>query len=471
VTAVDEAIRAIAALPTPVGAQKDVLALRPVGHAVVLGTAGSGKTTMAVLRALYLSDRNCEHAGKTLLATYNKSLLAYLEHMLPPGLYDLEVRNYHHFARGYLNSRGEMDFGCIVGEDGRRRLIRKAVNDVRERRNDAVLERDEAFFVSELSWMAHHGHLSQESYLAAERVGRGQALSRASREAIFDIQETYIRVRSEEGKRYDWDDIAAGARTAFASDNGERHYRHVVVDEGQDFSPEMLRSLALGVPDDGSLTFFGDVAQQIYGRGISWRAAGLDVPKVWEFTKNYRNSPQIAALALAIVAMPYYKDQADMVAPDEFADAGPPPTVVHLGDRDAEEKFVIEQARLLERLGTVGVLSRRDRDACRIGQHFDGAQHLHKGMPPWRPEGISYGNVHSAKGYEFQSVILVGVTADCWPEPEAIRADGLGEATAIDGRLLYVAISRARQNLIMTATSALSALLPATEDLWLEQKR
>lgn len=470
-SAVEDAIQTIAALPTPVGAQKDVLALRPSGHAVVLGTAGSGKTTMAVLRALYLSDRNCEHAGRTLLVTYNKSLLAYLEHMLPNKRYDLEVRNYHHFARGYLNSRGHMTFSCIVNGDERRRLIWEAVEDVRKRRDDSVLDRDEAFFLSELSWIARHGHLSLSSYLNAERVGRGHALSPPAREAIFDVHETYLRFRSGEGKRYDWEDIAAGARACFEADDEDRFYRHAVVDEGQDFSPEMLRSLVLAIPDNGSLTFFGDVAQQIYGRGISWRSAGLDVTKVWEFTKNYRNSPQIAALALAIAAMPYYSEQPDMVAPEEFADAGPPPTVIHLDDRDAEDKFVIEQARLLERLGTVGVLCRRDSDACRIGRHFRGAQHLHKDMPPWRPDGISFGNVHSAKGYEFQSVILVGVAAEGWPEPEAIRADGLDEATAVDGRLLYVAVSRARQNLIMTATSDLTALLPTNEDLWLEQQR
>jgi len=71
---VEEAVKTVAALPTPVGAQKDVLALPARGHTVVLGTAGSGKTTMAVLRALHLADRSTKHCGKTLLLTYNKSL-------------------------------------------------------------------------------------------------------------------------------------------------------------------------------------------------------------------------------------------------------------------------------------------------------------------------------------------------------------------------------------------------------------
>lgn len=470
-SAVDDAIETVAALPAPVGEQKDVLALDPGGHAVILGTAGSGKTTMAVLRALHLSDRSCGHFGKTLLVTYNKSLLAYLENMLPPGVYDLDVRNYHHFARGYLNARGKMSYNCIIEPDARRDLIVAATNDVRRSRDDAVLARPDEFFVAELSWIAHSGCLTRDSYLAVDRAGRGSALPPSSREAIFDIQEAYIRLREVSNKRYDWEDLASAVTSELGIDEEQRLYRHVVIDEGQDFSPEMIRSLALAIPEDGSLTFFGDVAQQIYGRAISWRAAGLTVPRVWEFTKNYRNSPQIAKLALAIADMPYYDDQPDMVVPDQFADAGPPPTVVMLGDSRSEEVFIREQALAAGRLGTVGILCRTDADAMRIGGRLPGAQHLYSDMTAWRPEGISYGNVHSAKGYEFQTVILVGVTDNLWPHPRAIEEAGDEEATALDGRLLYVGVSRARQSLIITRTRELSDLMPPNADLWQDESR
>ncbi len=468
-TAVEEAIDTVAALPTPVGAQKDVLALTARGHAVVLGTAGSGKTTMAVLRALHLSDKACSHFGKTLLVTYNKSLLAYLEHMLPTGVYDLEVRNYHKFARGYLNHRGKMTRNCILDPDRQRALVLTALEAIRATRKDSVLEKPDEFFLSELTWISHNGYGERETYLGASRTGRGVALSEAGRSTVFDVRELYLKLREKEGKAYDWDDLASEVVDELEKDKGNRLYRHVVIDEGQDFSPEMLRSLALAIPDNGCLTFFGDVAQQIYGRDVTWRAAGLNVPKVWEFTKNYRNSPQIAKLALAIANMPYYAEQADMVEPDEFADAGPPPTVVNLENRKAEDAFVIEQAQALGRVGTVGILCRRRNDAARIGRGLKGAQHLYPKMPAWRPEGISIGNLHSAKGYEFQSVILVGLSAEDWPDPMAILADGEEEATALDGRLLYVGVSRARQNLIITTTSGLTELLPENDDLWLER--
>ena len=46
----------VASLPTPVGRQREVLYLPADGHTVVLGTAGSGKTTLAILRSLELSS-------------------------------------------------------------------------------------------------------------------------------------------------------------------------------------------------------------------------------------------------------------------------------------------------------------------------------------------------------------------------------------------------------------------------------
>jgi len=57
------------ALPKPIGRQREVVYLPAQGHQVILGTAGSGKTSMAVLRAALLSNANFPGSGKTLLVT------------------------------------------------------------------------------------------------------------------------------------------------------------------------------------------------------------------------------------------------------------------------------------------------------------------------------------------------------------------------------------------------------------------
>ena len=196
------------ALPTPIGAQREVVALRPSGHNVILGTAGSGKTTMAMLRALALADPRTAHSGRTLLVTFNKSLLAFLRHVIPEDMVGLDVLNYHKFARGYLHSRGKMGCQAIVG---RRRgpLIGEALAEVRKVRNEAVLSRRTGFFSVELAWMAGNGIADEASYLRADRVGRGEALGRQAREAVFAVREAYLRRRKKEGYDYDWDDLAS----------------------------------------------------------------------------------------------------------------------------------------------------------------------------------------------------------------------------------------------------------------------
>ena len=95
-------------LPTPVGRQKEVLFLPPDGHTIVLGTAGSGKTTLAILRALWLADPKTDHGGKTLLVTFNRCLVTYMKHLSGTTERDISVENYHRFARGSLSHRGRL---------------------------------------------------------------------------------------------------------------------------------------------------------------------------------------------------------------------------------------------------------------------------------------------------------------------------------------------------------------------------
>jgi superfamily I DNA/RNA helicase len=461
-------------LPQPVGAQREVVALDPLGHYVVLGTAGSGKTTMAIHRAAFLANDIAEHVGTTLLVTFNRALVTYLNYLKPPELGGVEVRTYGHFARGYLNGRGLMSPNAIATPRQRARFVAEALDAVRAEAGDqALLRRPLDFFLGEIQWINQQGVDERAAYVDADRVGRAEArLQRRQRPLMFDIYEAYVRLRSEGGTDYDWDDVASATLRAFEDDDGDRYYRHVVIDEGQDFSPQMIRSLAAAIPDDGSLTLFGDVAQQIYGRRLTWSDAGLDVGAndVWRFERNYRNSPQIAALGLAIAEMPYYAGEPDMVAPTEFAADGPKPTLVCFESAADETRFVIEQARLAAESGSVAVLLRTHHDENPFHAAFRGTQRIHPELGAWNPgAGISYGTVHSAKGLEFDTVILPRLGSGDWPEPEVIAAHGPEEAASTDGRLLYVGVTRARQGLILTCSGELTELMPPNDDLWLEQ--
>ncbi|MGH3780481.1 MAG: UvrD-helicase domain-containing protein [Pseudonocardiaceae bacterium] len=101
-------------LPTPQGHQRDVVYLAACGHQVVLGTAGTGKTVMAIHRAAHLADPRTQNYGSTLLLTYNNSLVTYLRH-LADQLPGVTIETYGRFARGYLASQGRMGYNQIAG--------------------------------------------------------------------------------------------------------------------------------------------------------------------------------------------------------------------------------------------------------------------------------------------------------------------------------------------------------------------
>jgi superfamily I DNA/RNA helicase len=456
-------------LPQPIGRQKEVLYLPAHGHTVVLGTAGSGKTTMAVHRALYLANPRTDHHGRTLLLTFNRCLVAYLRSLAEVIPREVTVENYHKFARGYLKAQGRMRYNSICKPELQRRLCELVVASTLEQSDQPIFRRPVDFLLEEFRWLAQHGITTEHDYVQADRVGRaGTRITRSDRPGVFYLYKRYKELRKRYGKRYDWDDIAHTVLEAFEQDESQRLYRHIVIDEGQDFSPMMLRSLAVAVPQDGSLTFFGDMAQQIYGNKMSWRSAGLRVSQPWMFQENYRNTRQVAQLALAIAALPLFPDDPDLVEPKFPLADGPQPALVSFSSEEAEIGFLSNRASRLGETGTVAILFRdREQEARLPAQIKKKATRLHRDLATWplKP-GIFYGTYHSAKGLEFDAILLPFLSRRRLPHPPDVLAFGEDDATARDARLLYVAVTRARSTLILTYSGKQTSLLPGDEALY-----
>ncbi len=456
-------------LPQPVGRQLEVLYLKVQPRTIVLGTAGSGKTTLAMLRAKFLSDRTVPHGGKTLLLSFNNTLVRYFESFADLAGQNIDCRTYHRFARGYLDVRGRMSPGAICSPERREQLIQRCVNEAQTRGESGVVTAKPLLFLSdELRWIAQHGIRSLEGYATAKRSGRnGTRLVRAERAAVYRLYERYRDVRQEVGLSYDWDDLAISVHDEFLRDGSARMYRHIVIDEGQDFSPMMLKSLAAAVPNGGSLTFFGDMAQQIYGNRISWRDAGFGVQHPWLFEQNYRNTPQIAALALAIASMPYFTAVTDLVAPKMTRAAGAMPALVECKSAAAEVQFVAATALNRARTESVAVLFQdRSEENVWKTQLGNGATRLHKELDAWRPgPGVFYGTYAAAKGLEFDSVLLPRLSDKHMPDAEHVSAFGQADADSAGGKHLYVAVTRAKSTLILTYCGQVTHLLPTQRGL------
>ena len=276
---------------TPKGKQEEVMALPAKGHLIVLGTAGSGKTTIALLRASHLA--NLPGNARVLLVTFNGALVQYMRGISHSPSSKLVVENYHKFARGYLNNVGKMPrWNGILDPDQKAYYIEQAMEELKKQYpRESTFKRSKEFFIDEITFIERFGFTDLSAYYEAERIGRAYAnLTRENRKWVFAAYKKYIELREIAGRKYDWDDLALYVYNELQEDDNERRYTHIIIDEGQDFSPMMIKSLVSAVKPGGSFTFFGDVAQQIYGSRFSLRDSGVDANKFWRFYIKYPNT-------------------------------------------------------------------------------------------------------------------------------------------------------------------------------------
>jgi superfamily I DNA/RNA helicase len=424
---------------------------------------------MAILRAQHLSAATTPNRGPVLLVTYNNALVAYLSYLQPATTQTLTIRTYARFARGYLKHVGLMpSWGGIADPDQRRWLVAQAVKETAEKYpTSRFFVRDTRFFLDELEWISGMGLSTLADYKATKRFGRRTGLTGTQHEQMWEILLAYQRLRAEAGLVYDWYDLASAVRAALARDTQPRMYRHVVIDEGQDLSPQAIRSLVEVIQPGGSVTFFGDYHQQIYGQGLSWRSCGLNIRAIERFADNYRNTVEVARLAIAMSRMPHMaSDPNDLVEPREPTAAGALPTLVACRDEAHEMKIVRVQARDLALNRTVAVLARTWAEAQQACQGLR-VRKLHRDMNSWdATPGIYCGVYHSAKGLEFDAVILPFCGSAHMPHREVITAFGEEEGTAREARLLYVGITRAKTDLLITYSGEVSPLLPTDDTLY-----
>jgi len=472
-------------LPTPEGRQKEVLCLPEQGHYVVLGTAGSGKTTLAIHRSVYLAKRT-KTKQKVLLVTFNKSLVTYLASVTDNNLTNVHVRNYHWFARGYLGNKGMLGRNDIVPsmtydrENRKLTFIKIAIEQITDEVGaNTTLSRAPEVFLEEICWMQKMGITMLEEYVDAERIGRaGTRVTRDNRKYFFDVYKRYLSIREKHNYKYDWDDLAHAVKDEMVADEDERMYKHIIIDEGQDFSPVMLQSLALAIPEDGSITFFGDVAQQIYGGRISWRNAGLQVTTkdIWKFDQNYRNSKEIADLAIAISNQPFFHQSTDLVTPKQPIASGPKPVVVKFKNEPEELNWVIKNARVIAEKQMVAILVRQRASVKEITRKLSGNgvsyQELDRDLARWDSSpGISIGTYHSAKGLEFDTVFVPHCSKDRIPDQDKIAAlEDRNEALSEDAKLIYVAVTRARRGLVLTYSGEITEVIPQSDSLYAKRE-
>jgi mRNA-degrading endonuclease RelE of RelBE toxin-antitoxin system/Mrp family chromosome partitioning ATPase len=441
------------------------------GPARVTGSAGTGKTIVALHRAAALARTNAD--SRILLTTFSESLAnalrTKLKHLVSE---EREPRLAERMDVYAINTIGlrlyRTRFGrASVAADATIREIIQTASAAAGKHPFSL-----NFLLTEWEQIVDARQLgSWEDYRDVARLGRKTRLPEQQRRLIWSIMES---VRAELAARNQITYAGVFTHLANTLANNPLPFDFVVVDEAQDIGIAHLRFLAaLGAGKPNSLFFAGDLGQRIFQQPFSWKALGVDVRgRSHTLRVNYRTSHQIRMQADRLLA----KQVADLDGnTDERGDTvsvfnGPAPvmqtTASQQEERDLVGRWLNEQIQAGLAPHEIGVFVRSTAQLERAKAAVEWA-----GIPyaildehvEVTSGQTAISTMQLAKGLEFRAVAVMACDDEVIPLQERIEAIGedsdLEEVYNTERHLLYVACTRAHDHLLITSVEPASEFL------------
>jgi superfamily I DNA/RNA helicase/mRNA-degrading endonuclease RelE of RelBE toxin-antitoxin system len=450
-------------------AQRDLVERRFGGPARIAGSAGTGKTVVALHRTAHLARVNPD--ARILLTTFSEALASALRIKLGR-LIGTEPRLRERIDVDPLDVVARRLHDRLVGraEVASRETVRRLVSEAAGAADPAV---SPAFLQSEWTDVVDAWQLgSWESYRDVARLGRKTRLPERQRRTFWTVFE---RVRASLAERGLVTMADLYGRLAARLADGERSpYDFVVVDESQDVSVAQLRlvaSLGRGRPD--ALFFAGDLGQRIFQVPFSWKSLGVDIRgRSATLRINYRTSHQIRARADRLLGKQITDVDGNVEDRRATVSAfnGPAP-VLRVVAGAAEESAVVGRW-LAERVaegvapGEMAVFVRSAMELPRARAAVAAAglstSVLDEGLKTVR-DRVAVGTMHLSKGLEFRAVAVMACDDEVLPLQGRIEAvtdqADLEEVYDTERHLLYVACTRARDHLLVTGVAPASEFL------------
>ena len=459
----DKRLPDIAGLIDP--AQFGLITRPSSGFLAIRGAAGSGKTTVALHRIAYLAYDDPEiDSPATLFVVFSQGLRDYVSHVLPAlGVEGVQVRTFARWAA-----------------EVRRRLFPR-LPEARREDTPALVQRlklSPALAVALAEQVQRTPGPAQPARVLDDLVSvlgaRERLLEVFAREAPGSFRESQIgdvaswcRARWQEVEAWmegdrdtraeldpEDDALLLRAWQLRGGQLGPRgrplRYRHVAIDEVQDFAPLEVQVLLGCLDERRSLTLAGDTQQHVMQEAgfTSWSEffhhLGLDGTEVETLQVSYRSSAEITRFALALLG-PLREDGA---APRSTR-SGPPVELFGYTDHGAciaALADALERLSLEEPLASVAVLapSRELSDLYSRGLAQCDVPRLHQvRQQDFRfAPGVEITEVDQVKGLEFDYVILLEVSEEHYPDEPRSR------------RLLHVGATRAVHQLWLTSAGS-----------------
>ncbi|MHB1056787.1 MAG: 3'-5' exonuclease [Rhodanobacter sp.] len=238
-------------------------------------------------------------------------------------------------------------------------------------------------------------------------------------------------------------------------------YGAVLIDEGHDFEPDWYKLIVQMIdPDTNSLLVLYDDAQNIYGkadrRKISWKSLGVQAQGRTTILKlNYRNTLEILSVARAFAhdLLESRSDDDDgvpLIAPESAGRRGAVPELVRTGTARAQMDVLVARLRDEHAHGRpyseMAVIYRNQWEGEKLQEVLKRldipsrlADNAGKQALFVVEDSVKLVTMHSSKGLEFPFVIIPGIGG--------LPKEGQSEAD--EARLLYVAMTRATEHLLL----------------------
>ena len=429
------------------------------GPARVAGSAGTGKTIVAIHRAVRLAREN--PTAKILLASFSEPLadaMAKKTLVLAPETGGIVSRITTASFRGIAEQMYQLEHGF------RPRIALDIL--LRERLRTAAAATglkgfSERFLLSEWSNVIDAwGITSPEAYATVERMGRKSRLGPNQRARLWP---TFAAVQQALlSERYTtWAKVFTGLAKAFES-RPDKPFDHIILDEAQDLAPAELRFFAALAPTaPNGLFLSGDVGQRIFQHPYSWASLGVDVRGRSHTLKVcYRTSQQIRRAADRL--LPTVLRDTDGLEDERRGIIsvfnGPAPEVKSVVSV-ATEAGVVRQC--VENWLGDGIAAHEIGLFVRTHDLVARARAAIADLPS--VDRIVTAPMSLAKGLEFRAVIVLACDEGVLPLDERV-ADAADEAELdevyeTERRLLYVACTRAREHLLLIGVAPTSEYL------------
>ena len=453
--------------------QKQIVNASFKGPSKVFGGAGTGKTVVALHRAKRLAEtaRISTSLGIGLL-TFSKVLandLVDKANLLMGDKTDVRqkvfVSHLDYLAYEAVRRNAGKNFELTTEY-----TIKSILTELHKKYDLADQFTPEFIFSEYMNVIGPWGLANFQNYKNFQRLGRQTPLNTKQRETLSKLYVEFEKVCHEKGLiTY----FQLYQKAVEAQSSCDPIFDHIILDETQDLGPHMLafvRSLVSKKPND--IMLCGDTGQSLYTRHHSFRKHGFDVQgRSRKLFVNYRTSRQIKETADKVNE--FLLELSD--EPNENRRSisifdGPQPLVKLFNDRDTEMENLLGWVKSQLNNGIdpheIVVLTPNDfamsAASAKLNAHnirnwkLDATANYLKGE-------VGLAAVRRVKGLEYRSVAIIGCDEDQFPN--ANRMNELGDGSDFDEFLtlekntLYVAMTRARDNLLVSGINPGSAFL------------